>query len=180
MGSTVAYVAASLDGFIATKGGDIGWLEAFNTEDYGYEAFLGGVDRVVMGRATYDQLRGFGDWPYAGLGGLVATRDRLPDAPAGVAAWNGGVAALAAHLARLPGRSWVVGGGRLVGGLLEAGGLNELDLFVMPVLLGQGVALFPGVRRRDGLRLQHMASWPNGVVRLCYEVVNTKDAASLP
>lgn len=180
MGSTVAYVAASLDGFIATKGGDIGWLEAFNTEDYGYEAFLGGVDRVVMGRATYDQLRGFGAWPYAGLEALVATRRPLADPPPGVAAWTGGAAALARHLATRPGRSWVVGGGRLVAGLLEAGGLDELDLFVMPVLLGEGVALFPGARPGGALRLLHTASWPNGVVRLCYTVNEAKDAAALP
>ncbi len=177
MGSTVAYVAASLDGFIATPGGDVGWLEPFNTEDYGYDAFLAGVDRVVMGRATYDQLRGFGAWPYAGLGGLIVTGRPLPDAPDGVAAWTEGVPALAAHLATQPGRSWVVGGGRLVGGLLEAGGLAELDLFLMPVLLRRGVALFPDARRRDALRLRHSASWPNGVVRLCYTV---QDAAALP
>jgi dihydrofolate reductase len=180
MGSTIAYVAASLDGFIATKGGEVGWLEPFNTEDYGYDAFLGGVDRVVMGRATYDQLRSFGAWPYAGLEGVVATRRPLPDPPAGVTAWAGGAAALATHLARQPGRSWVVGGGKLVGGLLEAGGLDELDLFVMPVLLGEGVALFPEARATGALQLRHTASWPNGVVRLCYTVNDAKDAAALP
>lgn len=180
MGSTIAYVAASLDGYIATPGGDVGWLEPFNDTDYGYEAFLGGVDRVVMGRATYDQLRGFGPWPYAGLPGLVVTSRPLASAPEGVAAWEGGVPALAAHLARQKGRSWVVGGGRLVGGLMEAGGLDALDLFVMPVLLGRGIRLFPDAARRGALRLGDTTAWPNGVVRLTYAVQGATQAAALP
>lgn len=53
-------------------------------------------------------------------------------------------------------------------GWLEAGGPDELDLFVMPVLLGQGPAPFPDARARAGLHLMHTATRRTGIVRPCY------------
>jgi hypothetical protein len=63
----VYYVAASLDGYIARPDGAVDWLESIEAsgEDHGYEAFYQNIDGLLMGRATYDMVRGFGiDWPY--------------------------------------------------------------------------------------------------------------------
>jgi len=48
------YIAASLDGFIARRNGDLDWLCAGDGgEDYGYAEFISGIDHIVMGRNTY-------------------------------------------------------------------------------------------------------------------------------
>jgi len=63
------YVATSLDGFIARPDGSLDWLDAAGAqvppgEDCGYAAFMAGVDALVMGRETFEQVLTFGAWPY--------------------------------------------------------------------------------------------------------------------
>lgn len=44
------------------------WLHAAASgagdEHYGYKAFMDTVDAIVMGRHTYQKVRGFDKWPY--------------------------------------------------------------------------------------------------------------------
>jgi len=171
MSGCVAYIAASLDGFIAADDGSVAWLETFQATDYGYAEFFAGIGTLVMGRATYDRVLGFGPWPYAGKRCLVLSRRGIAHPPEGVEAWTGNAASLAMHLAEVNERVWVVGGGKLIAGLLTEGAITELDLFTMPVLLGRGVPLFAGGHPpAQKLRLLETRTWPNGVVRLRYEI----------
>jgi dihydrofolate reductase len=73
----VYYVAASLDGFIATPDGGVGWLEPFEGEDYGYAAFYASGDALLMGRRTFEKTLALGPWPYPA--GLVQLRYRSAD-----------------------------------------------------------------------------------------------------
>ena len=56
------YIACSLDGFIADKEGEIGWLDhVAGTEklDIGYSSFMSGIDALVMGRKIFDTVCNF-------------------------------------------------------------------------------------------------------------------------
>ncbi len=55
------YIAASLDGFIARKNGDLDWLPAGEQdgEDFGYADFMSTIDHVVMGRNTFEKVLTF-------------------------------------------------------------------------------------------------------------------------
>ena len=59
------FIATSLDGFIARSDGAIDWLPGLGTDggDYGYGAFLETVDGIIMGRGSFEQVRGFDPWP---------------------------------------------------------------------------------------------------------------------
>ena len=63
-----AYIAMSLDGFIARANGDIDFLTVGgseeNEDDYGYKDFIDSVDALVMGRKTFEKVLTFGKWPY--------------------------------------------------------------------------------------------------------------------
>ena len=76
------FIAASLDGYIARADGSLDWLSIVEREgeDYGYRAFLDGVDALVMGRKTYDTVLGFDEWPFAGKRCIVLTHAR-PTSP---------------------------------------------------------------------------------------------------
>ena len=53
----VLYIAATLDGYIATKDHNLDWLLSVDGEgDNGYSKFYDTVDTVLMGRITYDWI----------------------------------------------------------------------------------------------------------------------------
>ena len=65
---TCVFIATSLDGFIARPDGRLDWLMQAQAaapagEDFGYAAFMAGIDALVMGRKTLDTVRGFDPWP---------------------------------------------------------------------------------------------------------------------
>ncbi|GLK70846.1 dihydrofolate reductase [Ancylobacter dichloromethanicus] len=171
MGIVCGFIAASLDGYIADRNGGLDWLTPFDDVDSGYGAFIATIGTVVMGRTTFETVAAMpGDWLYAGTRVLVVTSRPLAGAPAGVEPWHDGVPALIAHLGESAGEDvWVVGGGGLQAAFIAAGALDRLDLFVIPVLLGGGVPLFPAeatpARR---LTLVETESYANGMVRLRY------------
>lgn len=167
----VGYIAASLDSYIATPDGGIGWLDPFNEVDAGYPEFIAGIGTVVLGRRTYDQVLGFpGAWSYAGKRSIVVTSRPLgDDAPAGAEAWHAGVPALVEHLRGQEGEpAWVIGGAAIQTEFIERGAFDHLDLFVIPVLLGDGIPLFPKSALRRGVTLASTASLGKGMVRLSY------------
>ena len=118
MRKAVAYLAVSLDGYIADADGGVGWLGAFadEQEDRGYEAFVQSVDTVVMGGRTYRQVAeelSPGAWPYEGLDCWVWTQQNgpLPHArriEGGLAAW------LHAEKQKAGRGIWLCGGAALI------------------------------------------------------------------
>ena len=60
------FIATSLDGFIARRDGDIGWLLQRDdpSEDHGYTDFIADKDCIVMGRGSYEKVQTFDPWPY--------------------------------------------------------------------------------------------------------------------
>lgn len=168
----VYYVAASLDGCIAGPRGELEWLRAYEKpeEDYGYDAFLAGIDALVMGRATYSATRDLaGAWPYDDrpVWVLSRTRSTPADAPAAVRFTKETPAALAARWKALGRRrTWLVGGGETAAAFEQAGLVDELVLTRVPVTLGAGIGLF-GSRREPPPSLRHAGSTPlaNGLVQ---------------
>lgn len=141
------YIATSLDGFIATADDGLDWLFAHDDLDLGahdHRIFLDGIRTVVMGRGTYDFLiRDGSPWAYGGKRVLVVT-SRPIDAPPGPLETRGDIDALIAELRALDdGDVWMLGGGQLQMGFIERGALDDLQIYVMPDLIGGGRPLFP-------------------------------------
>jgi dihydrofolate reductase len=164
------YAAISLDGCLADAQGGVGWLAPFEAQDYGMAGFLAEVGSVLTGRTTYDQARGFGDWPYCGKRVVVMTRRALdPDPPAGGGAVSGEIAPVLARLrAETPGAIWLLGGAALAQRCLTEGLVDSLELFLMPVTLGAGLKLFAGGGPSRRWRLASATPYPNGVVAVTY------------
>ena len=165
-----AYLAASLDGYIADAEGGVDWLTPFADSDSGYRSFSDAVDTVLMGRRTYDRVRDQRPWPYAGKRTVVLSREEVtPPRKTRVERFTGDVAELAEALAAEKGKDvWIAGGAQVVEQFLTAGRLHQLELFLVPVLLGGGTPLFPPGNRRVPLRLEANHSFANGVVKLVY------------
>ena len=56
MTSSNVYIGTILDGFIARKDGDIGWLMKFADEGSieAYNEFIANIDVMVIGRGTFE------------------------------------------------------------------------------------------------------------------------------
>jgi dihydrofolate reductase len=170
------FIACSLDGFIARPDGGLDWLTGAPVpegEDFGYAAFIAGIDAILMGRATFELAAGFADWPYAQpVAVLSRTRgpDTIPERLRGRAriAADGPRAALEA-LAAEGARRVYVDGGQVISACLREGLVSELTITRLPVLLGAGLPLFSDTGEH---RLAHVATrdWPNGFVQSVYRV----------
>ncbi len=170
-GPCVYYVATSLDGFIAGENDDISWLDPYPATEVGYDQFIAGIDGLVMGRRTYEIARSFGEWPHASRPTAVATHRQLADPPPGVFAVDGPPQTMldAVRTRGAEGRVWLEGGADLAGQFLAAGLIDELELGIIPVLLGRGVPLFGGTPC-PRLDLKWAKALPNGIVHALYLV----------
>jgi hypothetical protein len=65
---------------------------------------------------------------------------------------------------------WIVGGGQTARECLSSGLVDELELYVIPTLLGAGIPLLSLGTAHIPLRLLETHSFPNGITKLRYEV----------
>lgn len=164
------FVGISLDGFIAGDGGDLSWLDVCageSTAATGYDALLATADTLLMGRRTWEAIRGFEPWPYPGKRVAVATHRPL-QARHGEQAVSGPVPEMLATLAAQGARVVYLDGGALVSQALDAGCVSELTLSIVPVVLGRGIRLFQGERGRSDWRLVATRDFPSGLVQCRY------------
>lgn len=172
------FMATSLDGFIARPDGGLDWLlqrhaAAPAGEDFGYAAFMAGVDALLMGRKTFEAAQHFSPWPYAGTPVHVLTRQPAWAPPP---ALHGQVQAQAIDPLVLLQRLHAQGvhrvyldGGELIRHLLAADAVDALTLTTIPVLLGQGRPLWGPLPADLAWRLGAVRHWDCGFVQCRWE-----------
>ncbi len=174
--------AVSADGFIADARGGVSWLDDFPAPEFGFDEFYEGVDVCLMGRHTYEQSIELGDgWGEDGKRAIVLTSRPIADAPDGLEIWRGAIPGLVARLnADLLGDPtvWIVGGAKTMTSFLTAGLVDQIEMYVVPVRLGEGLPPFgpEGVEALKSLDLTASTPLDRGVTRLTY-VKRAKQAA---
>lgn len=161
------YVAASLDGFIAGRDGGVDWLLPYQTIDYGYEAFLGSISTVVMGRRSFETAKSFGPWPYSAQRSIVVTSGRIDALPPNVET-SPDAARVIEEVRGGTGDTWVMGGAQMMGAFLDAGAVGHMEIYVIPVFLGAGTRLFKRTGPPQGFRLTQTHVFSNDVVKTVY------------
>ncbi|GLP68097.1 deaminase [Streptomyces sp. TUS-ST3] len=185
MRKIVLMMGMSLDGYIEGPDRDISWHRVDEELHTHMNATIGAMGGLLHGRVVYELMAAY--WP---------TADADPDAPASVREfapiwrdlpkvvysrtltkvdWNSTlvrevvpeeVRALKAQ----PGGDLALGGVELGTSFLRLGLVDELRIYVHPVLVGQGKPLFPPADTLTSLRLVESHTFGNGVVLLRYEV----------
>jgi dihydrofolate reductase len=172
------FLGMSVDGFIARLDGDLSWLTG-DTEggapddgaggDFGFSAFVEGVDALMMGRATYDVIAPMDEWPYQGKPVHVLSRTLPPGADPRIvvhASFDEAVAALTGSGYRRV----YVDGGRTVHTFLAAGLISDLTLSRVPVLIGTGHTPFGELPADVVLDHERTVVFPGGMVQSTYRV----------
>lgn len=173
MARILGYIAASLDGQIATEDDNLAWLfkyDDMNLGEHDYRTFLKRMRTVVMGRGTYDFIAGEpSPWAYEDKRVIVVT-SRTIDDPRGPLEVRSDVDALIHELRALDdGDVWMLGGGQLQMTFLERGALDEIEIYVIPEMLGGGRPLFPLTGFRASPTLISAREIDKGCVRLHYQ-----------
>ncbi|GAB3602713.1 dihydrofolate reductase family protein [Kineococcus gypseus] len=166
------FIGTSLDGSIARPDGDIDWLTSRGERagDTGYEEFAASVDHLVVGRATYEKVLTFGEWPFGDRPVLVLSATLAEDADPRVRVVRD-VDALVAALTASGARRVHVDGGRTVSSMLAAGLVHELTITTAPVLLAEGLPLFAHLGRDVALEHRSTRVLGAGFVQSTYAVV---------
>ncbi len=177
------FCGISLDGFLAKPDGDIDWLtgsagegeEDASQQDHGFEAFMAGVDTLVMGRKTFEKVMTFDKWYYGGKRVVVLSHSPLDLGPAKarggvVEQMSGSPAEVAAKLGAGGAKSLYIDGGLTIQGFLRAGLIGRIIVSQLPVLIGQGIPLFGPLDRDIRLRLVSSRTFPGGMVQSEYKV----------
>jgi dihydrofolate reductase len=66
-------------------------------------------------------------------------------------------------------RVWIFGGGEIVRSMIAVGKLDVLEMAVIPIILGEGVPLFPRGTGELSLRLAKCETKAKGALHLVYE-----------
>ncbi|SFJ18876.1 dihydrofolate reductase family protein [Thermoflavimicrobium dichotomicum] len=177
----IVFIAMSLDGYIARENGSIDWLlenAPTDPEEYGYSDFYKTIDTVIMGKATYDQLPELSDsFPYADKKCYVFSRT-ASGRDEHVEFVNEEIGPFVEKLKSQPGAHiWLVGGGELIEGFMEANVVDEFMIGVIPVLIGKGIPLFKKNNRETRLKLKKHFRFGDCVM-LHYEVRAGKPSPS--
>jgi dihydrofolate reductase len=192
MSSTVLYMSMSLDGFIAdpqqdperlhewvfpgAEGGDfdaaVARLRGVNRQIY--DEFMS-TGAVLAGRGTFEPAGGWGGDHHDGVQIYILSRNPAPDWAAG---WSNvhylsDLEAAVRDAKDAAGEQNVlVHGAGLTQRALTAGLLDEMEIHLVPVLLGEGRRLFDhlGVRKRE-LERTRILEGEDGVTHLRYRVL---------
>jgi dihydrofolate reductase len=176
MRKVVLGLGISLDGYIARLDGSVDFL--FMPKDYSMGPFFKTIDTAIMGRKTYEvglKMGGAGAFGGSSMIYYVMSRSQAPGERDGVTFTNQTPADLIAQIRKRRSKNmWHMGGGELAREFLKADLVDGLYLGVVPVLLGEGLPLFPGGFPQRNFALLENKTFSKGLIALKYERLRTK------
>jgi dihydrofolate reductase len=166
----ILYIATSQDGYIADTDGGVDWLpgQAENVDDaFGYKALLDQVDTILMGRRSYAQILGFGDWEWPDKMTYVFSTSPLTSTQKHITFVHEDPSLFMKRhqLTKSPHDIWLLGGAMLAQSFANRGLIDECVITVMPCLLEDGIKL--GVNL-EGFHLTETKQFNGGITQLFY------------
>ena len=182
----------SLDGLASGPNGSVDFVPASNSGDKGFGerqiAFMDSIDAILLGRVTYEMFAGY--WPNVTSGAddkpfadkinatpKVVFSNTLQRAPWGkfdeARVVKGNAADEIAKLRQASGKDMVIWGSlSLARSLMSDGLIDQYQIIVCPVVLGEGKRLFPEKNGSHDVALLNSKSFERGSVLLTYAAGN--------
>jgi dihydrofolate reductase len=187
MGKIVLFMHASLDGFAAGKKGEMNWIHVDDEIFDFVEERIGKTNTALYGRVTFEMMESY--WPTAADEPNASKHDKvhsawyknahkvvlsntLDEATLTNTTVIGRDYAAAIRKLKLEttGEMLLFGSPTAAHSLLAENLIDECWLFVNPVLLGEGISVFEGIKARQSLKLLNGHTFSSGVVCLGHEV----------
>jgi dihydrofolate reductase len=185
MRKLVVFNMVSLDGFFVDSKGDMSWAHKHDAE---WNAFVNenasGSGVLVFGRITYELMASYWPTPMALQNSPIVAKG-MNDMPKIVfsrtlnkVSWNntrlvkGDLTAEVRKLKQEPGPNMVIlGSGSIVSQLAQQNLIDEYQVALRPIVLGQGRTMFEGVKDKLNLQLTKSRTFGNGTVFTCYQPI---------
>lgn len=184
MAKLSAFNNISLDGYFSGKNGEFAWAKSHMDPEF--NAFVAGNAQsggtLVFGRITYELMASYWPTPQAMKSDpIVAERmNNLPkivfSRTLATASWNNTrlvktdpVAEIRKLKVSAADGLVILGSGSIVSQLAQAGLIDEFQVVVNPVILGEGRTMFDGLKHPLGLKMTRNRVFSSGNAFLCYE-----------
>ena len=169
------YMASSLNGKIARRNGSVDWLEAIpNPEktDHGYSKFYESIDTTIKGFNTYKQILDWGiPFPYSDKKNYVFTRKKNLTNTNFVDFISEDHIEFVKNLKKEKGKDiWLIGGGQINTLLFNANLVDEIQLFIMPIVIPEGKDIFDSFPKEQNLKLLESKQYSTGAVEIRYKL----------
>lgn len=166
------YIAASIDGYIAQSDGDLDWLMKYPVNadaNYGYDDFFKSINTVIMGGRTYrDILNMDVIWPYKDKTTYVISRNQQ-DSKDSIHFITDNIVETISELRNHTDKDiWLVGGGEIISMFLAHSLIDEMIITTIPVILGNGIPLFPTTLKESVWEVKDFQRYYNHVSQIHY------------
>jgi len=182
MRKLIVFNMVSLDGFFVDGKGDMSWAHKRDAE---WNAFAGenasGSGVLVFGRITYQLMASYWPTPMAFQNSPAVAKGMNEMAKIVFsrtlekATWNntklikGDLATEIRQLKSEAGPDMVIlGSGSIVSQLAQEGLIDEYQMALSPIVLGEGRTMFEGLQEKLNLKLTSSRAFGNGTVFACY------------
>jgi dihydrofolate reductase len=176
------YNFITLNGFYKGPGGDLSWHKHGHEESEFAASSLCSGNILLFGRVTYEMMAGY--WP------TPMAMENSPEVAEGMnkagkivfsntlqkAAWHnstiikGDIVAEIRNLKQSAGNDMtILGSGSIVTQFAEAGLIDEYQIMLDPVALGEGSPIFAGIGRKLNLALTGSRTFKSGTILLSYQ-----------
>lgn len=179
MRRVIVSMNVTLDGFMSGPNGELDWHFPFWNEEMSNCACeqLSTMDTIVAGRVTYQSMADY--WPFAPSGPFTDMMNNhtkiVFSASLQKGEWNNtrvvneNIYVVLTTLKLQPGKNMIVyGSGMLVSSLIALDMIDEYRIWVHPVVLGTGKALFKSPDNKMNLKLLRTKTFGTGVILLYY------------
>jgi len=185
MRKIISFMHISLDGFVAGPKGEMNWIKVDEEIFDHVGKRISETDTALYGRKTYDMMEAY--WPTAGDKPNASKHDiehskwykkahkivlsktlKGKDLP-NTAIISDNLAEKILELKKQPGSEILLfGSPTATHALIEQNLIDGYWLFVNPIILGQGILLFKGIKEKTKLKLLNTKQFTYGVTELNY------------
>jgi dihydrofolate reductase len=181
----------TLDGFMSGPDCELDWhFQSWNGEMAASAAEqLGQADTILLGRVTYMAMAAYWSSKIAGISvpredidfaDMMNSHNKVVFSKTlSTVGWcnsrlvKDNIAGEIIRLKQLPGKDMIVyGSGRIVSALMRMNLVDEYRIWVHPVVLGKGKALFKGIPDHLDMKLYKAKTFSSGVIVLYYSVAD--------
>jgi dihydrofolate reductase len=182
MRKITAFNFITLNGFFKGPDADISWHRHGDEENqYGVEMMKSG-NILLYGRVTYEMMAGYWSSPQAVkndpvMAELMNKAEKMVFSKTlKKAEWNNSrlmkdnILEEIKNMKKTPGKNMaLLGSGNILTQFAEQGLIDEYQIMVDPVVIGDGTPILKGITHKLNLKLTMSRTFKTGVVLLCYE-----------